>query len=180
MTDNMDEITGEITGEDDDYEVEAIKAPNKLKIKITGSESSGPGKIDEEAIAQADQFIEDMCAECPKFIGKAVDRLMMYWDEMKSTDDAEELQDLTNKVFTQAHEVKDIGGMCGYTLISDFGESLRDYIKMTTLSHDAHRVIIQAHVDVIRIAGRELIRDDGGPQAQELKTMLRTAIEKYK
>jgi chemotaxis protein histidine kinase CheA len=165
--------------DEDDDGVEFISPENRLKIKVAGSAEAAPGMIPEDAIRQADEFIEKMCEECPKFINQAVDRLVETWGQMKDMEPSAERQELADHVFSQAHEVKDIGGMCGYVLVSEFGESLRDYIRETELSLDAQRVIVQAHVDVMKIAAKELIKDDGGPLAKELKESLKEAIARY-
>ena len=69
--------------------------------------------------------------------------------------------------------------MCGYGLIAYFAESLRDYIARTDLNLKAQVVIIQAHLDAMQMCHRKGFRTDAGPEAEELKKMVKMAIDKY-
>ncbi|MCB1650496.1 MAG: Hpt domain-containing protein [Alphaproteobacteria bacterium] len=161
-------------------EVEVFERVNRLKIKSGGSEDSPDGVISAEAIEEADQSITEMCTDCPDLVNKSLQNLTSTWAEMKENTSPEKRKELAQKMFTDAHEIKDLSGMCGYTLISEFAESLRDYILETTLTVDAQRIIVQAHIDAIQIVHREDIRDDGGPLAQELKLAVQKAIKQHK
>lgn len=160
-------------------DVEIFNRVNRLKIKAGGSLKAGPGQIDPKFIEEADKKITDMCGECTVFIKEVLAELTEEWNAMKAAQATEAREDSRNKVFTSAHEIKDLAGMCGYPLLCDLGESLRDYIANTALDVDAQSVIVQAHIDAMNVAHRDEIKDDGGETALLLKEAVKKAIEKH-
>jgi uncharacterized protein YjaZ len=112
-------------------------------------------------------------------MGKHLMQLDALWAEMRDMQDNEKRDELSKQIFTVSHEIKDIGSMCGYELIAYFAESLRDYISLAEPSLKAQRVIVQAHIDAMNVTHKRGIKSDGGPIADELKGMVRVAIEKY-
>lgn len=171
------------TGKDDQQEetpdVEVFERINRLKIKVTGNEKGLEGQIDPSAIEEADQKIASLCEDCASIIKVSLDAITSDWSKMRDMEDGEERQELANKIFLNAHEAKDIGSMCRYDLIAFFAESLRDYIKETDLRQDAHSIIVQAHVDAMNTAFKQGITVSGGPLAEELKALVKQAIDKY-
>lgn len=162
-------------------EVEIFKIANSLKNKLVKrpADMAQEGHIDPSAIEEADRLIEALCKECPRSVGGFLDDLSAKWSKMKAMKQGEERNALSQEVFTLAHEIKDISSMCGYALIAYFAESLRDYVSQTQLSLDAQRVIIQAHIDAITVAHKKGLKDDGGASAEELKKVVKIAIDKY-
>lgn len=161
--------------------VEMFQRINRLKGKAGGDPNSEKtGSIDPEAIAQADEFIKEFCADCPTLMKEVLDKLKIKWEEMKTAGSSAASDPIAQEIFTLAHEVKDVAGLCGYGLMSEFAESLRDYVVETDLDHDAKKVIIQAHVDVINVAFKQNMMDHGGDAADELKDSLKKAIARYK
>lgn len=164
----------------EDDPIEVYQRINRLKAKAGGDPNDGrEGEISPGMIVKADGLIEDFCKDCPKLIAGILEKLTARWKEMAAMGQSSTREKLGKEIFTLAHEVKDMAGMCGYTLMSEFGESLRDYIMETKLELDAQRVIVQAHVDAMNAALRADIRDEGGPAAQELKALVKIAIDKY-
>lgn len=161
--------------------VEKFELKNRLKdkLEIDHRSKNVEGQIDPAAVEEADQLIADMCANSHDNLTEQLTLLKEYWDEMKDMPDSGERDGVAQHVFTVAHEIKDIGAMCGYQLAAYFGESLRDFIGQTDLKLEAQRVIIQAHVDVLNIAIKKDIREDDSPAAEELKRMLKLAIDQY-
>ncbi len=161
--------------------VEIFKIANRLKQKlgIRPSGFSADGHIDASAIEEADRLIEVLCQECPSSIGGFLHDLSDKWSKMKTMDDGPERQEIGREVFTISHEIKDISAMCGYDLIAHFAESLRDYVDQTELSLDAQRIIIQAHIDAITVAHKQSLKESGGDMAEELKKLVKIAIDKY-
>ena len=161
--------------------VQVYKSRNKLKDKLgVRAPSDEPGELAEESIAEADAIIEDLCKNCLDNIGQNLESLIRVWDEMQSMVMSEARDEKEQELFTFAHEIKDIASLCGYSLAAHFAESLRDYIAETTYDLKNQRVIVQAHVDALRVVHKNKIKDDAGPAAEELKAMVKVAISKYK
>lgn len=160
--------------------VEKYKFSNILKMRMGARfQKQETGFLADEVIVEADKLIAEMCALSPDVLTKMTENLVGLWMEMKDMDNAPQRAELSQKIFTQAHEIKDIGSMCGYELLAYFAESLRDYIARTDLNLKAQVVIIQAHIDAIQIVNRQGVKKDAGPQAEELKKMVKMAIDKY-
>lgn len=157
-----------------------IKFANRLKARLGEKyKNVEDGFIAPEAIAEADKLISDLCLDCQTELGKNLDALTSLWAKMKDMPESPERKEISDQFFLVAHEIKDVGSICGYELIAYFAESLRDYIGKTELSMNAQLVIIQAHLDAMVVVHKTGVKKDAGQQAEELKRMVRKAIEKY-
>jgi hypothetical protein len=157
-----------------------IKFANELKMKLgLRKPSNEPGFIDPKKIKEADAYITKLCETSNETIGKNLDALIKTWDTMRETPQSAEREKLSTQIFTYSHEIKDIGSLCGYALIAYFAESLRDYIAQTSLNLKNQQVIIQAHIDAMKTVHKNNLRENGGAAAEELKRIVKIAIEKY-
>jgi len=160
--------------------VEIYKLANRLKARLgIAFKDQENGFLAPELIAEADKIIKALCVDCPGTLGKHLETLTALWAQMKDMPASPARAELSRQVFTLSHEIKDVALMCEYNLLSDFAESLRDYIGQTNLNIDAQVVIIQAHLDAMNIVHKAGFKQDAGPEAEELKKMVRKAIEKY-
>lgn len=160
--------------------VEVFRIANSLKDKLgLRVKPQEEGFIAPEAIVEADRLIAELCKECPVTLAGFMEEIGELWKEMRELPASAEREIRARQIFTLAHEIKDVGQMCGFTLAAYFAESLRDYIERTELSLEAQRVIIQAHVDAINVVIKMNLKEDGGTQAEELKKMVRVAVLKY-
>lgn len=163
----------------DDAKVKIYKMANNLKERLGYTHKQNEeGHIAPESIDEADKLIAEVCATCPETIEKHLKTLGDLWEDMRSSDAAKR-QETATKVFATAHEIKDIGSLCGFDLIAYFAESLRDYIERTELNLNAQVVIVQAHLDAMKVVHHRGAKKDGGPEAEELKAMVQKAIDKY-
>ncbi len=165
----------------DDKSVKIYKNKNRLKDKLgVRIPTNEPGHIDPEIIDEAQAIIDEMCKGCEEVIHEHLDNLSSAWEEMQKIPASQARTEKSEEIFTISHEIKDIASLCGYNLIAHFAESLRDYISETALNLKNQRIIIQAHVDAMTTVHKNSIKDDGGPMAEELKKMVKIAINKYK
>lgn len=160
--------------------VEIIRLVNHLKAKMGSRyQDQDTGFLPEEMIQEADELIVALCQDSPARISKLLSELTAHWQEMRSLKDSEERHKMGQMVFTISHEIKDIGAMCGYPLVAHFAESLRDYIAQSEVNIKAQEVIVQAHLDAMYVVSSRSLREDAGPEAEELKRMVKIAIDKY-
>ena len=160
--------------------IEIYKLVNRLKPRMgVRFEKQESGFLDDSIIAEADKLIAEVCETSPQVIEQHLGNLTALWMEIREKPVSPERNEASQKIFTLAHEIKDIGAMCGYELLAYFAESLRDYIGRTDLNLKAQIVITQAHIDAMQTVHRLGVRKDAGPQAEELKKMVKMAIEKY-
>lgn len=163
----------------DDDEVRIYNIENHLKPRLSVSHPNSKGKIDDDAVAEADKLIEKMCETYPAKIEAAMEGLEREWNEMRDLAQSPEREERAETVFTMAHNIKDTSAQCGYELMAYFAENLRDYVTRTNFSMEAQRVITQACVDAMKVVFKKNLKKDGGPIAEELKDVLEEAIEKY-
>lgn len=161
--------------------VEIYRLANRLKRRMGAQyeKQEQAGFLAPEAIAEADKLIAALCETSNDTMNALLAQLAAEWDRMRQLDPSLERDAAAQKIFTTAHEIKDIGEMCGYELAAHFAESLRDFIAMTELSIKAQIIIIQAHIDALQIVIRQDIKTDAGPKAEELKRMVKMAVDKY-
>lgn len=161
--------------------IEVYKLTNYLKNKLGLSiNSTEEGEIAPDKIEECDALIQEMCESCLETIGTHLDEIIKLWGKMKDMPQSQERQNLSDQIFIESHEIKDIASLCGYALCAHFAESLRDYISETSLNVEGQRVIIQAHVDAMTVVYKKDLKDDGGPAAEELKKMVKVAIDKFR
>lgn len=162
--------------------IEVYKLTNFLKERLSpgGKKNNQEGEIASEKIAESDELIAALCVNCLDTVGEHFDTISELWKKMRDMPQSAERQALSDQIFVQAHEIKDIASLCGYTLCAYFAESLRDYISETSLNLSGQRVIIQAHIDAMNIVYKQKLKEDGGAAAEELKKMVKIAIEKYR
>lgn len=168
--------------QDEEYIVEIYKMRNSLKDKLGAlriHKNEDEGHLAEEQIDEANALIADLCANCINDIGANLDKLNAAWKEMQDLPNGDAREEKSQEIFTHAHEIKDIASLCGYTLAAHFAESLRDYIAETALNLKNQRIIIQAHIDALSVVHKGDLKEDGGPAAEELKKMVKVAIQKY-
>lgn len=160
--------------------IEIYKLANRLKMRLGARyQDQGPGFLAAESIEEADKLLEALSANCPEMINKHLEKLATLWAQMREMPTSEERNQISQEIFTIAHEIKDLALMAHLELIAYFAESLRDYIDRTDLNLKAQVVIIQAHVDALQIANRQGFAKEPGAAADELKKMVKMAIDKY-
>lgn len=160
-------------------DVEVFNRINTLKLKAGAGLQEAPGTLDPEKITNANTVVESMASLYPQEINNMLEALSKDWAEAKALKDDAEKAKSAEKISHLANQIKDLASTFGYHLMEYFGRSLRDYILHIDLTEEAHFVIVQAHIDVMWVAYRENLKDDdGGDAAEELKRVVKRAIEK--
>lgn len=153
---------------------------NRLKRKA-GSDSSDEraGFIDPKAVKRAQESIDVQAVRYSGEVKTALKSLDDTWKKLKEEKDATTSAALSKQLYNYANNIKDMAETFGYSLMDHFGKSLRDFSRNLNVENKAHHVIVQAHIDVMWIAFKENIKDQGGEKAAELKLIVAKAIEKY-
>jgi|TARA_R110002126_G_scaffold291807_1_gene459736 AraC-like DNA-binding protein len=161
--------------------VEIYKRSNVLKGKVgLHTRRDMDGQLDPEKVDQAEGIIKAMCKDCNKSIGEELEKIIRVWVAMATLEMGAKREEKAQEIFTFAHEIKDISALCGYELAAHFAESLRDYVVESTYDLKHQRIIVQAHIDALILIHKNNIKDDAGAVAEELKQMVKLAIDKYK
>lgn len=166
------------------FKIKMFKMPNFLRAKAgiheVEHEVKKRAEIDPKGMREAEKIVEEMKKQCPAAVQAYLIELSQIWNDMKELPNNDERQALSDRAFTLAHQIKDMAAMGGATLTAYFAESLRDYIGETELNLKAQQVIIQAHIDAMNTIEKHGVQDAQSPLAEELKTMVKIAVEKYK
>lgn len=162
--------------------VEILKPKyNLLKNKAgTRTNMKDNGFIEESKIQATEILIAHLCESSKETLKEQISILTALWEGILKTQDDDKRKEKTKRIYTIAHEIRDISALCRYGLITDFAESLRDYIGEATLNMKNQRIIIQAHIDALSTVLKHNISDANHPVAEELKKKVKIAIEKYR
>jgi len=153
---------------------------NRLKLKAgIPIDDDRLGYIDPAAIKKAQAAINSQEGAYAGEVEEILVRLDSTWEDLKKEKNEKNVKRMVSELYNFANNVKDMADTFEYGLMGHFGESLREFCEKIDVSKDAHHVIVQAHIDVMWVAFKHNIKDEGGPQAGELKAMLTRAIEKH-
>lgn len=153
---------------------------NKLKLKAgVGLMDERMGFIDPKALLRAQASIDNKADSYSDEIKAVIVRLESTWDDLKKENDAKKRKRLTSELHNYANNVKDIAETFKYKLMGHFGKSLRDFCEKIDVGNKAHHIIVQAHIDVMDVACQQNIKDEGGPVANELISIVAKAIEQH-
>ncbi|MCK5384366.1 MAG: hypothetical protein KAJ29_02235 [Alphaproteobacteria bacterium] len=157
-----------------------VQKYNLLKNKAgVRTNIKDPGFIEDKKIEAADELITQLCEKSKEKLEEQIGMLVVLWKDIQEMPDNAARKEKTQKIFTIAHEIKDISALCNYNLIAHFAESLRDYIDETTINLKNQRIIIQAHIDALNTTFKTGVSDENDPVAEELKSKVKIAIQKY-
>ncbi len=153
---------------------------NRLKLRAgIAIDDERLGYIDPKAIKKAQAAIDGHEADYSTEVEEVLVKLDSTWEDLKSEKDKKKAKVLSNQLYNYANNVKDMAETFNYKLMGSFGQSLRDFCEKIDAGKEEHQIITQAHIDVMWVAFKHNIKDEGGPQAKELKAMLAKAIEKH-
>lgn len=138
-----------------------IQVPNTLKLKVGGR----LGGIDPSAIAKAEAALKSLSSNFAEWLQDEITKLEAARARVKSdgwnTETAENL-------YLRAHDLKGLGTTYEFPLITRMAGSLCKLIDDPATRLKAPLFLIDAHIDAIRAAVRDNIRDDANPMGKIL------------
>lgn len=153
---------------------------NKLKLKAgVDADDDRPGYIAPESLKRAQDFIDTQEERYSEEVNKVLDMLVNTWNELKVEKDVGRAQTQLSWLYNYANNIKDMSETYDYQLMDHFGSSLRDFCEHIDVGNRAHHVIVEAHINVMRIAYDENIKGLDNAKANELKQIVAKAIEKF-
>jgi hypothetical protein len=162
-----------------DKKVELYHRINKLKIKAgLSARSQAQGVISPAKVKKAQEAIDAKEQEYPIEVENLLEKLENSWQQYKAASDASRSQFL-NQVYNYSNNVKDLSGMYHHDLMHHFSLSLTDFCEKIDVKKEQHQIIVQAHIDMMRVTYEEKLRQSDSEKAEELKLVVAKAIEKY-
>jgi hypothetical protein len=148
-------------------DVEMISVPNLLQAKVGGPISQG----DLHLIQKAEEALKDLRADFGSWLEEEVAKLEAIAKTVRSTGlnspEGEEL-------FVRAHDLRGLGSTYEFPIVTRLAGSLTKLIDMPEKREKAPLALALAHVNAIRAALSQNIRDANDPVAAELAVELET------
>jgi hypothetical protein len=149
---------------------QVIQVPNTLKLKVGGRF----GGIDPTAIAKAEAALKSLSSNFGEWLQDELTKLDSSRARIKS--DGWTIETAEN-LYLRAHDLKGLGTTYEFPIITRMAGSLCKLIDDPATRMNAPLILIDAHIDAIKAAVRDNIRDDANPigkiLAEELESQVR-------
>ncbi len=153
--------------------VEMIQVPNTLRHKVGGG---GFGGIDAKALARAEAALKDLSSQFGQWLQDEVNKL----EAAQAAVRAQGLNRQTiDALFIHAHDLKGLGATYEFPLITRLAGSLCRLLDDAETRLSAPMFLVDAHIDAIKAAVRDNIRDVSHPVGQALSSELERRVAEY-
>ena len=153
-------------------DMEMTTPPNLLQIKIGGPISGG----DLHLIQKAEEALKDLSGNFQNWLEEEVEKLETAAAAVREHglkgDEGEQL-------FIRAHDLRGLGSTYDFPIITRLAGSLTKMIDIPEKRQEAPRALALAHVDAIRAALSQNIRDIDDNIAAALATELETRTAEF-
>ena len=153
-----------------------IKASQTLKLKAVNHKTGLPlslpaetrSQIEGVIAASTDSFASEILAKLTE-MRQIIARLGK--DEVSRAFVLPSVQEL-------AFDIKGMGGLFGYPLLTSLGKSLNDFVLAQALPGEAEFEIISIHIDALYVLLAQHVTGQGGAMEQTLISTLASAVDK--
>jgi chemotaxis protein histidine kinase CheA len=146
-----------------------IQVPNTLRAKVGGK----LGNLDQVAIEKAEAALADLSSNFAEWL----------MDEIKKLEDRQErikqegyTIENTESLFYCCHDLKGLGTTYGFPLITRIAGSLCKMMDDPEKRMEAPRKLVDAHLDAIKAAVRDNIKDTNHPVGKILAETLEARV----
>ena len=148
---------------DDKPTAQVINPPKTLQSKV---EKGGPGAVDLDALAKAEDVIASLADDYLNWVQEDLVRMEAAFVKLKSGegDAAKNLDD----VFQISHDMKGQGGSFGYDLMTAIGDKLCSLIEKMDTCGPRELNMIRVHIDAMRVIITKGLKGDGGNEGRQL------------
>lgn len=155
-----------------DSPVEVIQVPNTLRMKV-GSRFGG---IDPNAVAKAEAALAGLSANFAQWLDDEIEKL----EAARGAIRAEGMNRQTaDKLYTHAHDLKGLGTTYEFPLITRMAGSLCKLMDDQEHRASSPMYLVDAHIDAMRAAVRDNIRDTNHPIGKILAEELERRVMEY-
>lgn len=155
--------------------------PNRgeLKRKAVNFKKGIDLKLDDAMREKLAKLVTDSAAA---FLDEAAEQIKQLREQVSSMpQDPEERRALVEDVREAAFQVKGMGGVFGYPLLTEFAKSLHDFLKDIEGDLDAlQQEIVSIHIDTLYVVMAHKISGSGGALEAQLRASLKAAVAKAK
>jgi hypothetical protein len=140
---------------------QVIQVPNTLRAKVGGR----LGALDASALAKAEQALKDLAGQFSQWLQDELDKLDAARAAIKTQGVSQERCD---QLYLHAHDLKGLGTTYEYPLVSKIAGLLCKLIDEPATRTKAPMALIDVHIDAIKAAVRDQIRDTDHPIGRAL------------
>jgi HPt (histidine-containing phosphotransfer) domain-containing protein len=154
--------------------------PNRgeLKRKAVNYKTGLSLKLDEETLKKMEQLVENSSAQ---FLDETVEGLKTLREQLgRAATDPSSRAEVLEHIREESFQIKGMGGVFGYPLLTEFAKSLHDFLKELTDLDELQQEIVSIHIDTLYVVVAHRIKGSGGPLEAQLRASLKAAIDKAK
>ena len=155
-----------------DSAVELIQVPNTLRMKV-GSRFGG---IDPSAVAKAEAALKGLSGQFGVWLQDEITKLEAARAAIKSEGMNRQTAD---RLYLHSHDLKGLGATYEFPLITRIAGSLCKLMDDQESRTAAPMFLIDAHIDAVRAAVRDEIRDTNHPVGRVLAEELERRVLAY-
>lgn len=146
-----------------------INPPNTLRLKVGGR----LGGIDAAAIARAEAALKSLSDQFGQWLNDELVKL----DAAVAAVRAEGFNTQTAEtLYFRAHDLKGLGSTYGFPIVTRIAASLCKMMDDAAIRLQAPWALVEAHVDAIKAAVRDDVRDADEPTASALVGVLESKV----
>ena len=143
--------------------------PNALKAKVGG----GAVALNADAVARAEEALKALSANFAQWLG---DELVRLEAARATVREQGRTPAATETLYFRAHDLKGLGATYEYPLVGRIAGSLCKLLEEPAKRTAAPQVLIDAHVDAIRLCVRQEMREVDHPAGALLAAELETRV----
>ncbi len=154
--------------------------PNRgeLKRKAVNYKTGMDIKLDEAMLKKMEQLVENSSTE---FLNETVESLKGLREALgRAATDPSARKEVLDHIREEAFQIKGMGGVFGYPLLTEFAKSLHDFLKELADLDELQQEIVSIHVDTLYVVVSHKIKGSGGPLEAQLRASLKAAVDKAK
>ena len=148
-----------------------IQVPNKLGAKVGGG--GRLGAIDPAAIAKAEAALKSLSGNFAQWLADEITKLDGARQEVKTQGVS---ADTMEALYLRSHDLKGLGATYGFPIITRIAGSLCRLIDDKDKRVGAPMPLVDAHIDAIKAAVRDDIKDDEHPVGKILVQELEARV----
>jgi len=150
-----------------------FQAPNALRLKVGGGRL---GAIDPAAIAKAEAALKSLSGNFTQWLNDEITKLEGARQTVRAEGvTAENMESL----YLRAHDLKGLGATYGFPLITRIAGLLCRLIDDKSKRHMAPMALIDAHIDAIKAAARDDIKNEDHPVGKILVQELEGRVKEF-
>jgi hypothetical protein len=151
---------------------EMIQVPNTLRLRV-GNRFGG---LNAGAVAKAEAALKSLSSQ---FIQWLKDELTKLEAARAAIHDQGLTKETADKLYTHAHDLKGLGATYEFPIVTRMAGSLCKLLDTPEARLKAPMKLVDGHIDAIKAAVRDDIRDDQNPMGRILAEELERQVASY-